>query len=205
MTTTETPYVEPPVYVETVAPVHRGSALASAVALYLGGYILIAALSGQLAASLAGFGGGPEYLPLFFGQLFFAVVAVIFGLLIAPAGASRKIIAIVIVLVGVVATLAAETARLTSNIGGLPLGFTLANPYFMTLLTLGAAWLIVRYARFGWLALLLTVVLVPLPYLFSFGGFSVAISQPALLIITGIVGLIILAAGRGRRRAVVVA
>lgn len=201
MTTTDAPYVEPPTYVETVAPVYRGSALASAVALYLGGYILIAALSGQLAASLAGFGGGPEYLPLFFGQLLFAVVAVIVGLLIAPAAASRKIIAIVVVLVGTAATLSAETARLTSNVGGLPLGFTLANPYFMTLLVLGIAWLIVRYARLGWLALLLSAVLIPLPYLFSFAGLSVAISQPVLLIVTGVVGLVILAAGRGPRRA----
>lgn len=195
------PVVAPPVYVETVAPapVYRGSALASAVALFLGGYILIAALSGQLAASLAGLGGGTEYLPLFFGQLAFALLAVIVGLLMAPAAASRKIIAIVIVLVGVAATLAAETARLTSNVGGIPLSVSLANPYFMTVLLLGIAWLIVRYARFGWLALLLAFVLVPIPYFFSFAGLSVAISQPALLIITGVIGLVILVVGRGPR------
>src|SRR4051812_42146270 len=197
MTTPETPNP----YVETVpvTPVYRGSALASATALFLGGYLVLAALSGQLAASLAGFGGGPEYLPLFFGQLLFAVVAVIVGVLFAPAAASRKIIAIVIVVVGVAATLVAETARLTSNVGGLPLSMTLGNPYFMTVLTLGIAWLVIRYARLGWLALLLAFVLIPVPYLFTMNGFSIAITQPLLLIITGIIGLAILAAGRGPR------
>jgi len=201
MTTTETssPYVEPHVYVETVQPVRRGSALAAAVALYLGGYLVLFALSGQLVSALAGFGGGPEYLPLFGGQALFAVVAVIVGLLLAPAVASRKIIAILVVVVGVGATLGAEVARLTSNVGGVPLSMTLGNPYFMTVLVLGAAWLIVRYARLGWLALLLAFVLIPLPYLFSFAGISLAITQPVLLIITGIIGLAILAAGRGPR------
>lgn len=203
-TETASPYVDPtpePVGAYAAAPpaVHRGAALASAVALYLGGYLVLAALSSQLATALAGFGPGAEYLPLFGGQFLFALLAVIVGLLLAPAAASRKIIAIVVVLVAVAVTLAATALRLTSGAGGVPLGVTLANPYFMTVLSLGAAWLIVRSARLGWLALLLAFVLIPLPFLFSLGGFSIAISQPVLLIITGVVGLVILVAGRGPR------
>ncbi len=203
MTTPEptSPHVAPPAYVEPNEIVHHGSALASAVALYLGGYLVIAAASGQLVTALAGFGVGLEYLPLLGGQLLFALVAVIVGLLIAPAAAARKIVAIVVVLGGVAGLIAAETARITSGVGGIPLSMTLGNPYFMTLLALGTAWFIVRYARFGWLALLLCAVVIPLPYLFSFAGLSVAVSQPVLLIITGIIGLGILAAGRGPRRA----
>lgn len=191
--------VPPPAYAPVPERPHRGSALACAVALFLGGYILIAALSSQLAAALAGFGAGPEYLPLFFGQLLFAVLAVVVGLLLAPAEASRKVIAIVVVVVAVAATLAAETVRLSSNVGGIPLSITLANPYFMVVLSLGIAWLIVRHARLGWLALLLAFVLIPIPYLLTFAGLSVAITQPVLLIVTGIVGLVILVAGRGPR------
>ena len=194
MTTTETPnpYVTP-----VTTPVTRDSALASAVGLFLGGYILVQSLNGQLASALSGF-GAVEVLPLFVGQLLFALAAVIFSIFLAPATASLKFIASAIVLVGAIVTVAMQAGRLTTGCGGVPMSITFANPYFMVALTLGIAWLILRSARVGWLSLLLTIVLIPLPFIFSMNAVSVVISQPVQLVVLGIVGAVILVAGRPR-------
>jgi hypothetical protein len=198
MTTNETssPYVESNT---VIAPVRRGNVLAAAVAVFLGGYILVQSLTGQLPTALTGFAGQAEVLPLLIGQLVFALAAVIVGLCLAPASGARKLVASVVVVVGTVIAIAVETARLTSGFGGIPATLTLANAYFMVALFLGAAWLIVRSARLGWLTLLLTLVLVPLPYFFALQSVQFAISQPILLIVLGIVGVVILLAGRPRR------
>jgi hypothetical protein len=194
--------VTPSPYVESdtvIAPVRRGSILAAAVAVFLGGYILVQSLTGQLPVALTGLAGVSEVLPLLLGQVVFALVAVIVGLCLAPAPASRKLIGSVLVIIGTVVAIAMETARLTSVFGGVPVTLTLANAYFMVALFLGAAWLVVRAARLGWLTLLLTLVLVPLPYVFQLQNLQFAISQPILLILLGIVGVVILLAGRPRR------
>jgi hypothetical protein len=180
----------------------RGSAAASAVAVYLGGYIVVLALSNSLSASLAGYGAGLDVIALLLGQLLFAVVVVIVGFCLAPAPTARKLVASVIVVVGVMATVATQTARLTTGFGGIPVGSTLANQFFMVTLAVGAGWLIVRFARLGWLALLLTVVLVPLPYAFSYMALTSGISQSVLFVLTGIVGAVILLAGRPGRQVV---
>lgn len=199
-TPTPTPYnTEPAAAVLLPA---RGSVAASAVAVYLGGYILVLALTNSLATALIGYGAGPDVIALLLGQLLFAVVVVIVGFCLAPAPAARKLVASLIVVVGVIATVASQTARLTSSAGGIPLGVTLANQFFMVALIVGAGWLIVRFARLGWLALLLTVVLIPLPYAFSYLGVTAGISQGVLFVLLGVVGAVILLAGRPWRQVI---
>ena len=198
MTTTEAPQPYPPAPV-AVEPVARGRGLASAVAVYLGGYILVQSLTGQLAAALAGLGGLREVIGLLLGQTLFGLLAVVVGLFLAPASAARKVLASVIVVAGVALTLASQAARLTTGFGGIPLSITLANAFFMVALLVGAGWLIVRSARLGWLALLAAFILIPLPYFFAFNGISSVISQVVLLVVLGIFGAVILVAGRPAR------
>ena len=169
MTTTEVPnpYVEP---VPLVATAARGRALGSAVAVFLGGYILVQSLLGQLAPALAGYGGAGEVLFLLGGQLAFALLAVVAGFFLAPTTVPRKLIASAIVIVGAIVTLVAQVARLTGGFGGIASNLTLGNALFMVALTVGAGWLIVRAARLGWFALLLALLLIPVPFLFAFNG-----------------------------------
>ena len=183
--------------------VRRGSAAAAAVASYLGGYILVQSLVSPLATALSGYGAGPDVAVLLGAQVLFALVVIIVGFVLAPASVTRKFIASLIVVIGVVVTLAVEVVRLTSGFGGMAGGMTLANPFFMVALTVGAGWLIVRYARLGWLALLLTAVLVPLPYAFAFAGATSVVSQMVLLVVLGIVGAVILLVGRPWRQVAV--
>lgn len=202
MTTTETtsPYsAATPTGQAAPATTPRGNVLASAVAVFLGGYILVQSLSGQITPILAGYGGGPDLLPLFLGQLLFALAVVIFGLFLAPATLTAKLVGSALVVVGSVIMLAVQVARITTGFGGVPASLTLANAYFMVALFVGAAWLVVRSARVGWLSLLAAAVLIPLPFLFAFNGVPTAITQPVLLVVLGIVGVVILLGGRARR------
>lgn len=203
MTTPET--VTPPAAsaaeAAPVAPEQRGRALAGAIAVFLGGYLVLMGLHSQLPAGLAGFGGlPPEYTLLLALQLAFGVLVVIGGYFLVPAPAARKLIASGVLVVGVVLTLVMIGARLSGAVnGGVALSVSLANAYFMVTLVAGAGWLIVRSARVGWLALLSTVVLIPLPFAFSMAGIGAGISQIVLLLATLIVGVVIIAAGRPTR------
>ena len=198
MTTTEVPnpYAEP---ASVVVPAARGRALASAVAVFLGGYILVQSLLGQLAPALSGYGGGAEVLFLLLSQLVFAVIVVIAGFFLAPATVPRRLVASLIVVVGVIVTIVSQVARLSSGFGGIASNLTVGNAIFMVALTVGAGWLVVRSARLGWLALLAAVVLIPVPFLFALNGVAYAISQPISLLLFGIVGTGILLAGRPTR------
>lgn len=200
MTTTETPasYVEP---VRTPAP---GRALASAVAVFLGGYILVQSLSSNLATYLAVQAARePEAAVLLLTQLVFALAVVVVGFFLAPAPVGRKFLASALVVVGSILVVVTQAMRVSGAIrwgaGGVPLTMTLINAFFMVALTVGAGWLIVRSARVGWLALLATVILIPLPYLFTVANISWAIIQIVMLILLGIVGVVILLAGRPAR------
>ena len=197
-TTSDTPqpYAEPG---NTVVPAERGRALASAVAVYLGGYILVQALSGQLSAALSGVQPLQGVIPLLAGQLVFALAAIVVGFFLAPTTTPRKAVASAIVVVGAILVLVVQAARIGTGFGGIAAGVTLGNSFFMVALLVGAGWLIVREARLGWLALLAAFVLIPLPYFFVMSGVSSLVSQFVLLIAFGIVGTGILIAGRPAR------
>lgn len=183
------------------APPAPGRSLASGIAVFLGGYLLLLALISPLVGALAGFtGSGPGYTALLLLQLGFALLVVIGGFWIAPAAAGRKVAASVLVLVVTVLVLVVSVARISGSLrlGQLPT-FTFANPWFMAVLAVGAGWLIVRSARAGWLAVLLALVLSPLPFAFAIAGLDTAITQILMLTATLVAGLGILLAGRPGR------
>ena len=102
MTTTETPYVAPPAYVETVAPAYRGSALASAVALYLGAFLVVFyILSITWAGPRIGIGNAVFFVLL--GQLVAAAVIDHYGLwgAIQSELTLRRALGIVVMAIGV--------------------------------------------------------------------------------------------------------
>jgi hypothetical protein len=189
----------------TVAvPADRSRALASAVAVYLGGYLILLAFSSQIALALSSLGNlPPTYTALLLAQLIFAVVVVVVGLFLAPASAGRKVIASAIVVAGVVIALVSVILRVTGGFAGagVPVSLTVANTTFMTVLAVGAGWLIVRSATAGWLALLLALVLVPLPYVFALSGLESALIQFIALGVAAAIGAVIIWAGRPLRRA----
>lgn len=201
---TVSPYthVEPTEPVVSSQPVDaRGRLLASAIAVFLGGYLLISAVGGQLPIALSGYtGGGPELAVLLLLQLAFAVAVVLTGFFLAPGAVGLKLIASAIVVVGVTITVVILVARINGSISaGIPLLSTLANPYFMTVAVVGAAWLVVRSARLGWLALLATILLIPIPTLMTTMGVTFATAQILILFVAAIVGVGIIAAGRPAR------
>lgn len=133
-------------------------------------------------------------------QLIFAVAVVVVGYFLSSAPVSRKFIASLLVVVVVPLFLVVQVGRLTGSIGGgIPLSITLANPAFMTVLSVGAGWLIARGARLGWLALLLTVVLIPIQFVFAMAAVGGVISQIVVLVVSAIIGAVIIAAGRPLR------
>jgi hypothetical protein len=172
--------------------------LGAAIAVYLGAYLVIISLTGQLVATLAGI-AGDDLTTLLVGSLLFAVFVTVGGLTISTASIARTALASVVVLAFVGIAVASMVARVTGSFGGPVVAFTLANPFVMVVLGVGAGWLIVRRARVGWAALLLVGVLVPLPTLLASLGVASPLAAVVILLVSGIVGLLILAAGRPLR------
>lgn len=197
MTDVNEPY---PVTEAYRAPADPGRVLASAVAVLLGGYLLLLAVNSQLPTVFAGYGNVPlAYGVLLVLQLVFAVLVVVFGFAVAPASPARKLIASAIVVVAVIVLLLTIVARLTTGFGGVGNAvthFTVANPWLIITLSVGAGWLVVRAATVGWLALLPALVLSPLPFLFTINSLEFGVQQLVLLALTAVIGAVIIVAGR---------
>jgi hypothetical protein len=174
--------------------------LGAAIAVYLGGYLLILSLTGSFPSVLAGLGGGEAALTtLLGGSLLFATLVTIGGYAISSASAGRTVIASIVLIVVVVVALVAMVARTSGGFGGALVWFTLANPYAMVVLSTGAGWLLVRGARAGWASLLLVGGLVPLPALLVLAHIAAPLALAVELLASGIVGMLILAAGKPLR------
>ncbi|HWR84363.1 MAG TPA: hypothetical protein VN200_00070 [Rhodoglobus sp.] len=190
---------EPSPYADTAPPpASRGRGLAAAITVFLGGYLVIQSLGGQLAAALGGFLGGSAALTaLLVSQFVFALLVVVAGLLLAPGRAAAKLIAAAAALVLLVVVLLLISARLT---GALRLGpeasYTVANPWFMTVLIVGAAWLLASRARLGWLTLIAAVLLSFPPTLMAIAGVESAVTTIVMLTLSAVVGALIVAVGR---------
>jgi len=176
--------------------------LAGAISVFVGGYLVTAALTGQLALFLGGrMQVDIEVIVLLVSQAIFALAVVIVGLSLVRASVTARLIATVVLVAVVVIAVATQSARLNGNVGpaSMPLSFTLANPYFMGALGVGAAWLIVRSARLGWLAILAAAILIPLPFAFAYAGIAGALTQTVLLALSGLILAGIVFAGRPLR------
>ena len=176
--------------------------LASAITVFLGGYLLISSLSGQLAYYLSGVSQNPIEVTAFLVlQALFALVVVIGGLLLAAAPMASRLLAAAIVIAGALVVVVTQAVTLTGSFGAgaVPTRMTLGNGYFVGLVTIGAAWLIVRSARVGWLVLLAALVLIPVPYLLVLSGIPSIITQIVSLTLSAIIGAGIILAGRPLR------
>jgi hypothetical protein len=189
-----------------------GRPLAAAIAMFLGGYLLLASLGGQLSTvSMNLFAlimGRPVMIipeatvALFVLQFVFAIAVVVVGILLTGAPASRRLIATIIVVGGVLLTFVIIGLRLSGVIripreAGVVFQSIFSNPWFAVVLLVGVAWLLCRPAvGAGWLVLLATLVLVPVPAMLAFGGVDGGTTQLIMFALSGVVGAAIMLAGR---------
>jgi hypothetical protein len=195
------------------APAPRpGRSLAGAIAVFLGGYLLLAGFAGFLGqTSLVLFSAvagrpGPEYpggiMALAVLQFVFALIVVVVGLFLGRLSASGALIGAVVVVVGSLLTFAFIGMRLTGLLpfpggrDGIPFQAAFANPWFAIVLFVGVAWLLSRRAGLGWLSLLGTLLLIPVPIALQFGGVESGIIQIVMFLLSGVVGAGIILAGR---------
>lgn len=180
------------------APRRTGRAWLAGALVYVGGYLVLLSLNSQLVTQLAGFGaGGPALVVVLLAQLAFAILVVVVGLLAAPGPAGGRIAGAVVVVVGVPIVVAFLTMRISGALRvGAESSFTIGNPWLMTVVLVGAAWLLARAARLGWLAILAAAVLSPVPYVLLTAGADVGVVPLAMYALTALVGAGILLAGR---------
>lgn len=195
------------------APVARpAGSLASAIAVFLGGYLLLAGFSGflgQTALSLfATLGGrpGPEYpvttMVLAVLQFLFAIGVVVAGLLLGRRSTTGTLLGILVVVVGSLLTFAFLGLRFNGLLpipggqAGIPFNAVFVNSWFAIVFFVGVGWLLTRGARLGWLSILGTLVLIPIPIAFQFAGFESGVVQIVMYLLSGIVGAGIILAGR---------
>ncbi len=200
----EAPYATHPTTTTT------GRGLASAIAVFLGGYLLLASLAaGQLVVVSMGLLTGRQVtsLPdsqvtLMVLQFLFAIAVVVAGLLLGRASIVARLVASAIVLVGSVLTLFLLGARVggllpfPSGWSGAPFHMVFGNAWFAVVLLVGVAWLISRRARAGWLAILAVAVLIPLPFVLALNGVEAGLMMIALYGVSAVIGGGIIAASR---------
>ncbi len=187
----------------------RGRSFASAITVFLGGYLLLASLSGQLPhvlrsmfASLDRTGPDlPEIAPFLVLQYLFAIAVVVAGLLIGGGPRSWRIAGAVVVVVGSLFTavfLGLRTAGLvgmTDPGARIPFLALLGNTWFAIVLIVGVGWLLSRRARRGWLSILATLILVPIPMALLLNDVEDAHLQLIMFGLSGLIGAGIIVAG----------
>lgn len=212
-----TPAVDPyPVDTAYSAPVSRpGRGLAGAIAVFLGGYLLLAGFSGflgqtalSLFANVAG-RGGPEYpaaiMALAVLQFVFAMIVVVVGLILAGVSSTGRIVGAIVVVAGCILTFMMIGLWFNSLLpfpggqAGIPFRAVFTNTWFAIVLFGGIAWLLARRARVGWLSLLGTLILIPVPTALTFANVESGIIQIVMYLLAGIVGAVIILAGRPLR------
>ena len=211
---TNTQYDAEP-YAAPAGPARPGRNLASAIAVFLGGYLLLAGFSGflgqtsmSLFANLSG-RGGPEYpmsiMVLAVLQFLFALIVVVVGLFLGDGPVIGKLVGAIVVVVGSILTFVFlglwinGIVDFPSGQAGVPFRAVFANTWFAIVLFGGIAWLLARGARLGWLTLLATLILIPIPTAFVFAGVESGIVQIVMYLLCGIVGAGIILAGRPLR------
>lgn len=207
-------YAADPSLSPTSAP-RTGRNLASGIAVFLGGYLLLASLSSPLVtvamgvfAGLAGRGapslpGGTAALLVL--QFLFAILVIVAGLLLGTGPLVGKLVGAIIVVGGSLLTVTVTGLRLIGLLPipggreGIPFQAIFANSWFAIVLFVGVAWLLARRARRGWLALLATLILIPVPFSLALAGVEAGIQQIILLLLAAIIGVGIIVAGRPLR------
>ncbi len=189
----------------TTPPFDRWRWLLAGVIGILGGYLTIGAAIGGLLNALSGFGGfPPEFTALLVAQAVFAIAVTAFAYAVAPGSASRRILAIVIFALGVVGTVALMFGRIYA---GLPIPGTISNflinPFFLVLFFGALGWLLASGARpLAFVGLLLTLIVLPLNFVFLINGVGSGISTAVQYVLALVVAVVILLISRPARVAV---
>jgi hypothetical protein len=189
-----------------------GRPLAGAVAMFLGGYLLLASFAGSQLPTVAmnlfsALVDRPamvipeSYVALMVLQFVFALAAVLGGIFLVRGPATNTLIAVIVVVGGALLTLAMMGLRLSGFFELRPpasviFAAVFTNGWFAVVLVVGVAWLLIRRAGTGWLALLGTLLLVPIPTMLSYSGIDSGITALVMYGLSGIVGATIIAAGR---------
>lgn len=206
------PHADAPAYAYESPAIRPGRTLAAAIAVFLGGYLLLNAFAGQLvvatSSALSGITGRPSpYLPetvvlLYVSQFLFALVVVVAGLLLADGALPRRLIGAAVVVVTSIVTLLLLALRISGitpfpgGRDGIPFQALFNNHWFAVVLFVGFAWLLTRHAKLGWLVLLATLVLIPTPTALYLAGADAAVVQIVMYLLSGLVGAGIILAGR---------
>ena len=206
------PYAETAAAPYPVAVAGPRHSLAAAIAVFLGGYLLLAGFNGflgqtsiSLFATLAD-RPSPAY-PLSFMvlaslQFVFALIVISVGLILGRVSAPAGTVGIAVVVIGSLLTFVFIGLRFNGLLpfpggrDGIPFNAVFTNSWFAIVLFVGAGWLIARGAKLGWLSILGTLVLIPLPIAFQFAGVENGIVQLVMYLLCGIVGAGIILAGR---------
>ena len=216
-------YAVPPGYHLTPIPVPRpprgpsplqlapGRSLASAVAVFLGGWMLLEQLTGGVSTTLSHVLPGTRRVGMPVSAvasellLFLATLAVvILGLLLGRGPLVGRTIGSVVVGLGVVAHAVFVAERAFGSVPipreiGVPIAAVFANPWFAVVALVGFAWLLSRRPGHGWLTLLGALVLIPLPHVFGLNGWEYGASAIVMYLLAAIVGGAILVAGKPLR------
>ncbi|WP_395639119.1 hypothetical protein [Pseudolysinimonas sp.] len=188
------------------------NSLAGAIAVFLGGYLLLAGFAGflgQTALSVFATIGGrpaPAYpfplLALEFLQFLFAIVVVVGGLVLGRRSTTGTVLGVGVVIIGSLLTFAFLGLRLNGMLpipggrDGIPFTAVFVNSWFAIVFFVGVAWLLTRAARLGWVAILGTLILIPLPMAFLLANVDSGVIQIVMFLLSGIVGAAIIIAGR---------
>ncbi|MEO5534248.1 MAG: hypothetical protein ABIR17_03870 [Pseudolysinimonas sp.] len=208
--------IEPSTVTRPLFEPARGRSLASAIAVYLGGYLLLSVFTNGELSRVSGnlFGAvldrpTPELqsdqVALYVAHSVFALAVVVAGLFLGRGPLVGRVVGSIIVVVGSTATFVVLGLRVTVGLpfptgrDAIPFDMVFANPWFATVLFVGVAWLLTRRARLGWLAIVGVVVLIPLPLWMAFAHISSGTSSLILLTLSAIVGAGIILAGRPLR------
>lgn len=189
--------------------------LAGAIAVFLGGYLLLVSLTGRITMVMQNFTaqlvGRPQYdlTPgedgLYVAQFVFALVVVVVGLFLSGGSLASRLAGSILVVVVAVATLVMLGLSISGAVpfpgreAGVVFRSIFVNPWFSVVLSIGIAWLLARRPRLGWSALAGTVLLAILPTATQAGALDYGPRTLLLLAVSAVVGAGIIAAGRPLR------
>lgn len=191
-----------------------GRPLAGAIAVFLGGYLMLLSLTGRLTTVAQNVFATaldrgvqtiePPLTALYVLQFVFAIGVVVAGLFLSGQRSRATVGSVVVVVVAVI-TLVLIGGLISGAIpfppreaGGILRAF-IANPWFGTVASVGIAWLLTRQAGARSIAILAALVLVPLPTMLAFQNVDFATTSLVLFAVSALVGVAVIAAGRPLR------
>ena len=181
------------------APFDRWRWLLAGVIGILGGYLTVSVVTSPFTFAFVQLDRyEPEQMLLFVSQAVFALSATSFAFLVAPGPFGRRVLAVVIFIVVTIVLVVVLVGRLSGaiRVPGPTLG-VIINPYSVVLAAGGLAWLIAVGARpIAYFSVLLTLIVMPLNYVFALNGLASGINTTVQLVLSLAVAIVILLVSR---------